>query len=114
MSWNKNRVKLVGHNLLRFTAGYGERPLRTVLWAGSVVLLFAVLSMLFGDLKCEQRNCTVLDSLYFSTISFSAVGYGSWAPAPNQVGQFLGVFESFLGVFTMALFVTLFVRKMSR
>ncbi len=98
--------------------GYGERPSRTFLWAAGIIVIFAAILFTLGGLTCgtekSPSSCSGLDALYLSAVSFTALGYGDWAATPNEVGRFLGVFESFLGVFTMALFVTLFVRKMSR
>ncbi|KPK21624.1 MAG: hypothetical protein AMJ76_02205, partial [Dehalococcoidia bacterium SM23_28_1] len=56
-----------------------------------------------------------LDSLYYSAVSFPALGYGHWAPEPQGwAGRFLGAGESFIGVFMMALFLVTFTRKMTR
>ena len=41
--------------------------------------------------------------------------YGEWAPHPQGwAGKFLGVGESLIGVFMMALFLVTFTRKMTR
>lgn len=103
---------------LHLLFGYGERPERTFLWAAGIVVIFAALLFTLGGLTCgtetSPSSCSGLDALYLSAVSFTALGYGGWAAMPNEFGRFVGVFESFLGVFTMALFVTLFVRKMAR
>lgn len=98
--------------------GYGEKPERTFLWAAWVIVVFAAFLFTFGGLTCGtevfSRVCSGFDALYLSSVSFTALGYGGWAATPNEIGRFIGVLESFIGVFTMALFVTLFVRKMAR
>jgi hypothetical protein len=95
---------------LRFLYGYGERPLRVIGWAAAVVFGLALVHWLFGTVAGG-----FLDALYYSAVSFPALGYGQWAPEPQGwAGRFLGAGESFLGVFMMALFLVTFTRKMTR
>lgn len=95
--------------LKRF-CGYGERPLRLVVSALAIVLCFAFIYFAIGTLVPN----TILSSLYYSAVSFTALGYGSWAPQPMGWVKVLGAFEAFVGVFIMALFLVTFVRKLTR
>jgi len=90
--------------------GYGERPLRVIGWAASVVFGLALIYFAIGTLTPN----TFLNSLYYSAVSFTALGYGQWAPQPTEWVKGLGAFEAFVGVFMMALFLITFVRKMTR
>jgi hypothetical protein len=95
--------------LLRSLYGYGERPERVIGWAAAVILGLAFAYLLPGVLTGGFR-----DALYYSAVSFTALGYG-WAAEPQGwAGRFLGVGESLLGVFMMALFLVTFTRKMTR
>jgi hypothetical protein len=95
---------------LRFLYGYGERPLRVIAWAAAVILGLALGHWLFGTLTGGFWS-----ALYYSAVSFTALGYGKWAAEPQGwAGRFLGVGESLLGVFMMALFLVTFTRKMTR
>jgi len=95
---------------LRFLYGYGERPLRVIGWVAAVILGFALGHWAVGTV---ERG--FWDGLYYSAVSFTALGYGGWAPEPQGwAGRFLGVGESLLGVFMMALFLVTFTRKMTR
>jgi len=95
---------------LRFLYGYGERPERVIGWVVAVILGLALVYSLPGVLAGGFR-----DALYYSAVSFTALGYGGWAPEPQGwAGKFLGVGESLLGVFMMALFLVTFTRKMTR
>ena len=97
-------------NALRFLNGYGERPERVIGWVVAVILGFALGHWLAGTV---ERG--FLEALYYSAVSFTALGYGGWAPQPQGwAGRFLGVGESLLGVFMMALFLVTFTRKMTR
>ena len=95
---------------LRFLYGYGERPLRVVVAAAAVILGFALVHCLPGVLTGGFWS-----ALYYSAVSFTALGYGGWAPEPQGwAGRFLGAGESFMGVFMIALFLVTFTRKMTR
>jgi hypothetical protein len=97
-------------NALRFLYGYGERPERVIGWAAAVVFGLALIHWVFGTVAGG-----FLEALYFSAVSFPALGYGDWSPEPQGwAGRFLGAGESFLGVFMMALFLVTFTRKMTR
>jgi len=97
-------------NALRFLYGYGERPERVIGWAAAVVFGLALVHWAFGTVAGG-----FLDALYYSAVSFTALGYGASASDPQGwAGRFLGAGESFLGVFMMALFLVTFTRKMTR
>ena len=95
---------------MRILCGYGEKPERVVISAAVVVFGLALIYLAIGTLMPN----TFLNSLYYSAISFTALGYGSWAPKPFGWVKGLGAFEAFLGVFMMALFLVTFTRKMTR
>jgi hypothetical protein len=111
LAWKGRRLPYaLSMYLLRFLYGYGERPLLVIAWAAAVILGFALGHWLFGTVSGG-----FWDALYFSAVSFTALGYGGWAPVPQGwAGRFLGVGESLLGVFMMALFLVTFTRKMTR
>lgn len=82
-------------------------------WAISVILVTAFVYFLIGS---TWEWSAFGKSLYFSAVSFTAVGYGGWIKAAdyNWWVRGIGVFESFIGVFMMALFLVTFTRKMTR
>ena len=107
MKWWPNPFNRAFSKFVSILCGYGEKPERVVISA--IVFIFGLaVAYLFGGLSLPY-------SIYFSAVSFTALGYGSWAytPPENWV-QGVGAFESFLGVFMMALFLITFVRKMTR
>ena len=107
LKWWPNPLNRAISKLISMLCGYGERPSNVVISALVVVLGLATVYV-YGGLDLPY-------SMYFSAVSFTALGYGSWAHTPpsNWV-QGLGAFESFLGVFMMALFLITFTRKMTR
>lgn len=53
-----------------------------------------------------------LKTLYFSVVTFTTLGYGDLVPVgPSRV---IAAIEAFTGSFTLALFVVVFVKKMTR
>ncbi|GAH63404.1 unnamed protein product, partial [marine sediment metagenome] len=101
----------IRHTLYGLLCGYGERPWQVFASAAVVVLGLALIYFAIGTLTPG----TFLNSLYYSAVSFTALGYGSWAPEPTGwVIKAIGALEAFVGVFMMALFLITFTRKMTR
>ena len=106
--WDLNRLWL---GIFSFLCGYGERPRRVIRWAALVILVSTLIYFLIGSV---WEWSALWWSLYFSAVSFTALGYGSWLHVSNDLIKGIGAFESFIGVFTMALFLITFIRKMTR
>ncbi len=111
LAWQERRFPYaLAMYALRFLYGYGERPQRVVVAALGVVFGAALGHWILGTVSGG-----FWDALYYSAVSFTALGYGEWAPEPQGwAGRFLGAGESFLGVFMIALFLVTFTRKMTR
>ncbi|GAI12943.1 unnamed protein product, partial [marine sediment metagenome] len=80
--------------------GYGEQPGKVIVSAILVILLFASLFMIFGisnvGIEFSTSN-NFLDCMYFSTITFTTLGYGDFRPLEGW-GRFLAGSEAFIGV----------------
>ncbi len=94
-----------------FVSGYGERPLRVIRWGALVILISALIYFIAGSVWSWSA---FWNSLYFSVVSFTALGYGSWLPTTNDWIKGIGALESLIGVFSIALFLITFTRKMRR
>jgi hypothetical protein len=92
---------------MRALFGYGERWRNILIWMAAFLILFAAAYYFGGKLG-------PLDSLYFSAVSFTALGYGRWALKPIGWVKGLGALEAFVGVFMMALLLVTFFRKWTR
>ncbi len=117
--------------------GYGTQPFKVIISAILVILFFALSFSLIGlgnpeiiELKgtaihSDSGNIVDLaskgllknnvirnfpDSLYFSTITFTTLGYGDFRPLEG-LGRILAGSEAFIGAFMMALFVYTFARR---
>ncbi|MCW8880134.1 MAG: ion channel [Kangiellaceae bacterium] len=119
LSFKRNFSKLVD-----LFCGYGERPIRVILFSIIIIVIFATLyffsglsfsgeSLAFNPQSSWWENTKVyLSSLYFSVVTFTTLGYGDLAPI--GVARALAALEAFIGSFTLALFVVVFVKKMTR
>jgi len=106
-SWKKEPLSKLWSWVIRLLCGYGERYGNVVVAALVIIFGLAVVYV-YGGLNLAY-------AIYFSAVSFTALGYGSWVNiTPEGWVQALGAVESFLGVFMMALFLITFVRKMTR
>ena len=103
--------KLLFLGLYEQLMGYGERPWRVARAAIAVMIGLALAYYFLGAFSPPVR---FIDAFYFSAVSFSALGYGGWVPEPSGWARYMAAAESFLGVFTFALFLVTFLRKMSR
>ncbi len=110
IQWWPNPLPKIRQTLYWLLYGYGEIPWRVFASAAVVVLGLALIYFAIGTLTPS----TFLNSLYYSAVSFTALGYGSWAPEPFGWVKGLGAAEAFAGVFMMALFLITFTRKMTR
>lgn len=111
LKWRLNPAHKLWSMFVSLTCGYGERPLRAVVWAASVIVGLGIIYFLIGaDWQLDAFG----NSLAFSTMSFTSLGYGSWLEASDAWVKGIGALESFIGVFTIALFLITFVRKMTR
>lgn len=120
--------RLSGQRLLSWLvdlfSGYGEKPLNVVLFSLGLILLCSVLFFLVGvrhgdlplGLALERgwaaNLSDLLDCLYYSVVTFTTLGYGDITP--HGYARPIAAFEAFAGSFTMALFVVVFVKKMTR
>ncbi|RJO60665.1 MAG: hypothetical protein C4542_08550 [Dehalococcoidia bacterium] len=108
--WWPNPLNRCFSKLVSILCGYGEKPERVVVSAVVLILGLAIAFHLWGSFDTSSFG----DKLYYSAVSFTAVGYGNWAPEPTGWAKGMGVAEAFLGVFMMALFLVTFTKKMTR
>lgn len=120
--------KLSPHRVLSKTVdlfcGYGEKPLRVVGFSLTLIALCACLYFLFGveedggvvglntSLSLWENLRQFGGCLYFSVVTFTTLGYGDMTPL--GIARPIAAIEAFSGSFTMALFVVVFVKKMTR
>ena len=104
--------------------GYGEEPIRVVLFSLLLILMSSVLYYFSGlrfagefqvfsiHATLEENVIFFLECLYYSVVTFTTLGYGDFIPI--GFSRLVAAIEAFTGSFTIALFVVVFVKKMTR
>lgn len=94
---------LIGESLL----GYGERPLRPLMWALGIILLFAAVFWHIGD---GQKTLPFQECLYRSSAAFLTFDND----AKSEALRALTVVEGAAGVSLMSLFLVVLARRFVR
>jgi len=104
--------------------GYGEHTGKVI---GFALMMIVACSVLFGFTGIyDNGQFVTFDSqlsvwenikhwgncLYFSVVTFTTLGYGDLVP--SHAARMIAAIEAFTGSFTMAVFVVVFVQKMTR
>ena len=104
--------------------GYGEDPLRVVIFSLLLIFFCSLFYYFFGlrfegeyqafslHNSFEDNVIFFLESLYYSVVTFTTLGYGDFIPV--GFSRLVAALEAFTGSFTIALFVVVFVKKMTR
>lgn len=108
----------------KHVTGYGENPYSVGLTAGLTIGIFSILYAILGGVESDEVSrvpsifgiesiSTIADSIYFSILTFSTLGYGDLQPASWPI-RFLATIEALLGAVLIALFVYTIGRRSSR
>ncbi len=104
----------------RWLFGYGERPVRVLV---ASVLIILVCGMFYSSPYAElsyradpaPTGWSFMDGLYFSTITFTTLGFGDMYPAyHHQLTRCVAMAEAVSGACLMALFVVALSKRYSR
>ncbi|RQW62388.1 ion channel [Vibrio viridaestus] len=117
--WSMNRAI---SRMVDLFCGYGEEPLRVVGFSMFLILSCACIYFALDTVPISQEwskdnlvafyAIEFLNAMYFSVVTFTTLGYGDISPV--GIARFVAAAEAFLGSFMMALFVVVFVKKMTR
>jgi Ion channel len=99
----KEYFKAAGYWIWKTTASYGESLTRWSFSCIAVLLLFGILFYLTNSIGPVRH---VFDYLYFSTITFSTLGYGDIHPT-TTTGQILSCLEVACGFIMFGILLTL-------
>ncbi len=106
----KYPMKYTWSTFLKWLYGWGEWPWLILAWCVATIFIFSGLYCLIGDIA---MNADIIKSygekLYFSGITFTTLGFGGYSPIGGA--KALAFIESFLGIFSIALFVYSFARR---
>lgn len=95
------------------TCGYGERPLRTVAWAGGILVLFPFLYAWCGGLSSMAGPLHWLDYFNYSFGAFTTMSFGQFE-AVTPLTQTLTSLQALLGISTLALLMFALGNRISR
>lgn len=115
--------------LQRLLFGYGERFGRVIGWSGFIIAAFAIVYLLGGWIhpvtpggelgapvsitRVMQTPSVIWDSVYYSTLTFTALGFGDYRPV-GTIGQFVTIAETAVGAILLALLVFVLGRRAAR
>jgi uncharacterized protein YjbI with pentapeptide repeats len=108
----RTRTRWFALAVLELVCGYFERPMRPVICSALVILLCGLVfamgggidKAVIGSADVEAGGLGITQAMYFSTVTFTTVGYGDFRPKPG-VWRVIAAAESFAGAFLMAVFV---------
>lgn len=105
------RKRLKGWNLFTKTLSYyyweyGNKPHRIIYLSLTIIILFSLIYWINSDLispNTNYKNFNFGDSLYFSTVTFTTLGYGDFSPISWL--KILTAIEAFMGVINMGFLI---------
>lgn len=124
MQMPRYSIARMNSKLVDIFCGYGEAPIRIVGISMMLILFCATLYTFTGldfqgevlsydSAKSVGENFSLfLSCLYYSVVTFTTLGYGDFTPV--GLSRAIAAIEAFTGSFTIALFVVVFVKKMTR
>ena len=104
--------------------GYGEDPLRVIFFSLLLIFFSSLFYYVFGlrfsgeyqafslQNSFKENVIFFFECLYYSVVTFTTLGYGDFIPI--GFSRLVAALEAFTGSFTIALFVVVFVKKMTR
>lgn len=103
----------------RWWFGYGERPFRVIATVTVLLIITWLCYWQLGSFVLDAQTSPPSvgrvswnEALYYSLISFSALGYGGWVPAPTGWAQWVGAVQPFVGIVSViALSISLTQRR---
>jgi hypothetical protein len=119
-NWKEKKYpQWISNMFLKLITGYGERPLNILIWWIGIIFGCAFIYYFFSGIyngiayNITSYNPNFLETLYFSIVTFTTLGFGDLAPKPGFF-QLFASFEALLGAIFMAMFIFVFARKMIR
>jgi hypothetical protein len=101
--------------LMDLFSGYTEKPNRVIVASLALVFLFGFIYYAFDvPMKSgvlDYARASFWESVYFSFITFTTVGYGDYTPRPEAWFRLLACVEAFSGPFMAGLYIFTLTRR---
>jgi hypothetical protein len=111
-------IRLLPELLLgKLLFGYGERPIRVLFTSLLVIFFCALVYMNSNGIAYRGHlftDASFLDGLYFSTVTFTTLGFGDLHPAKDHFIRYVAMGEALCGAALMALFIVCLAKRYSR
>ena len=105
ISYREYLAKKIGHVVSDFVSGYGLRTIRVLRLLAIVIVTFSVLNFLLRDCIFPLGlEFTFVDSIYFSCITITTLGFGDITPV-TQFGKLFVTFQALSGFDVLSLFL---------
>jgi len=97
---------------LWLTSNYGQSLSRWMAWVVGVITTFGVIFSAVPETIVSNTGSapTLLDGVYFSTVTFTTIGYGDWVPR-SALGKLLVMLEAFIGYLMGGLLVAILAKR---
>ncbi|MEI8345644.1 MAG: pentapeptide repeat-containing protein [Candidatus Omnitrophota bacterium] len=118
--WEKRDLRFIPSFIMDAISGYTEKPNRAISAAAVIILIFAALYYALNlpiritALGGPAGRCGFFECLYFSSITFTTVGFGDLVPRSQPFFMLLVSLEAFCGPFMAGLFVFTLTRRYAR
>ncbi|MFH1614438.1 MAG: pentapeptide repeat-containing protein [Planctomycetota bacterium] len=100
----------------RYLFGYGERPIRIIVAGFIIIVACGFYYTRWGTLLYlgKTHQPTLLDGLYFSTITFTTLGFGDLYPGFDDMTRYVAMAEALAGACLIAMFIVCLAKRFSR
>jgi cytochrome c biogenesis protein CcdA len=115
----KKDLRYLPSLMMSLLSGYTEKPNRVIISSLVIVFGFAFayytlnLPVSTTDFLNPEDHISLIDSVYFSFITFTTVGYGDLIPRPISWFRLLVCMEAFSGPFMAGLYIFTLTRRYS-
>jgi len=102
--------------LMDILSGYTQKPNRVIVSALGTVFVFGAIYYFLDAVRCTTESYSgakigLWDSIYFSFITFTTVGFGDFVPKANLWIKALVSLEAFSGPFMAGLYIFTLTRR---
>jgi ion channel/pentapeptide repeat protein len=113
---NDRKMKFYSNLIFKHLCGYGERPINVLIISILIILLYSLgYASLGGPEGIGEGDNIYVDSVYFSIVTFTTLGFGDLHPnASIPLMKVSAASEAYFGIILMPLFIVILTRRLIR